>query len=48
MILAFFGITSLVTAPLAGLVAAAVGFGIGLVTLRMRGPTFIHLLESRR
>ena len=41
MILAFFGISSIITAPLAGLVAAIVGYGIGLVTLRMRGPTFI-------
>lgn len=41
MILAFTGVTTLVTAPLAGVVAAIVGFGIGMVTLRMRGPTFI-------
>lgn len=41
MILAYFGISTLVTAPLAGLVAAAMGFLVGLVTLRLRGPTFI-------
>ena len=41
MILAFFGISTIITAPLAGLVAAAMGFLIGLITLRMRGPTFI-------
>lgn len=41
MILAHFGISSLITAPLAGLVAAVVGFGVGLITLRVRGPAFI-------
>ena len=41
MILAYFGVSTLITAPLAGLAAAAVGFLVGLVTLRMRGPTFI-------
>ena len=41
MILAKMGISTLVTAPLAGLVAAAVGVGVGMITLRMRGPTFI-------
>jgi len=41
MILAYYGVSGIITAPLAGLVAAAVGFLIGLVTLKMRGPTFI-------
>ena len=41
MILAFFGISTIITAPLAGLVAAALGFLVGLITLRLRGPTFI-------
>ncbi|ADZ69469.1 branched-chain amino acid ABC transporter permease [Polymorphum gilvum] len=41
MVLAYSGVTSLITAPVAGLVAAAVGFLVGLITLRMRGPTFI-------
>ena len=41
MVLAFFGISTIVTAPLAGLVAAILGFLVGLVTLRLRGPTFI-------
>jgi branched-chain amino acid transport system permease protein len=41
MILAYTGISSIITAPLAGLVAGAIGYLIGLVTLRMRGPTFI-------
>jgi branched-chain amino acid transport system permease protein len=41
LLLAYFGISTLVTAPLAGLVAAILGFLIGLITLKMRGPTFI-------
>ncbi|WP_018698874.1 branched-chain amino acid ABC transporter permease [Amorphus coralli] len=41
MILAKMGVSTLITAPLAGLVAAAVGVGVGTITLRMRGPTFI-------
>ena len=41
MILAYFGISTIITAPLAGLAAAAFGLVIGLITLRMRGPTFI-------
>jgi branched-chain amino acid transport system permease protein len=41
MLLAFFGISTLVTAPLSGVLAAALGFLTGLITLRMRGPTFI-------
>lgn len=41
LLLAYFGISTLVTAPLAGLVAATLGFLIGLITLKMRGPTFI-------
>ncbi|MYZ49379.1 branched-chain amino acid ABC transporter permease [Propylenella binzhouense] len=41
MLLAYFGVSTILTAPFAGLAAAVIGFGIGLVTLRMRGPTFI-------
>jgi branched-chain amino acid transport system permease protein len=41
MILAYFGVSTLITAPLAGVVAAAFGFAIGSITLKMRGPTFI-------
>ena len=41
MILAYFGVSTIITAPIAGLVAAALGFAIGLITLKMRGPTFI-------
>jgi len=41
MILAYFGVSTLITAPLAGLVAAVVGFSVGFITLRVRGPTFI-------
>jgi branched-chain amino acid transport system permease protein len=41
MLLAYFGISTLLTAPLAGMVAAALGFLTGLITLKMRGPTFI-------
>ncbi|MGH6902876.1 MAG: branched-chain amino acid ABC transporter permease, partial [Geminicoccaceae bacterium] len=41
MLLAYFGISTLITAPLSGVVAAALGFLVGLITLKMRGPTFI-------
>jgi branched-chain amino acid transport system permease protein len=41
LLLAFFGISTLITAPLAGVVAAVLGFLMGLITLKMRGPTFI-------
>ena len=41
MILASYGISTLITAPAAGLAAAAFGVLVGLVTLRVRGPSFI-------
>ena len=41
MILARYGISAIVLAPVAGLVAAAFGWAIGLITLRVRGPAFI-------
>jgi branched-chain amino acid transport system permease protein len=41
MILAFTGVSTLATAPAAGLVAALIGFCVGFITLRVRGPTFI-------
>lgn len=41
MLLAYFDISTILTAPLAGIVAAGVGFGVGLITLRVRGPSFI-------
>lgn len=41
MILARYGISTIVTAPLAGLLAAVVGYLIGMVTLKVRGPSFI-------
>ncbi|WP_108663575.1 branched-chain amino acid ABC transporter permease [Acuticoccus kandeliae] len=41
MIFARYGITTLITAPLAGLVCAAVGYGIGRISLKVRGPSFI-------
>ncbi len=41
MLLAKFGISTLLTAPLAGLLALAVGFAVGFITLRVRGPSFI-------
>lgn len=41
MILVYFGVSSFVTAPLGGLLAMVVGFGVGFITLRVRGPAFI-------
>jgi branched-chain amino acid transport system permease protein len=41
MIFARYGISTIVLAPLAGLVAGMVGYLIGLITLRVRGPSFI-------
>ena len=41
MIFVLWGISPFFTAPLAGLVAALVGFAVGLITLRVRGPSFI-------
>ncbi|NJO36527.1 MAG: branched-chain amino acid ABC transporter permease [Rhizobiales bacterium] len=41
MLLAYFNISTLITAIPAGLLAAALGFVTGLITLKMRGPTFI-------
>ena len=41
MLLAYYGISTIITSPLAGVIAAIVGFGVGLVTLKLRGPTFI-------
>ena len=38
---AYFGISPFVAFPLAGLIAMAIGFVVGLITLRTRGPTFI-------
>lgn len=41
MLFARLGISTIVLAPLAGLVAGALGYLIGLITLRVRGPSFI-------
>lgn len=41
MMLARFGISTIVLAPVAGLICAALGYLIGLITLRVRGPSFI-------
>ena len=41
MIFARTGISTILLAPLAGLVAAVLGYAIGLITLRVRGPSFI-------
>lgn len=41
MIFARYGISTIVLAPLAGLLCAAVGYLIGSVTLKTRGPSFI-------
>jgi branched-chain amino acid transport system permease protein len=38
---AYFGVSPFIAFPLAGLIAMAFGFVIGLITLRTRGPTFI-------
>jgi len=41
MVFARYGVSTIVFAPVAGLAAAVLGYMIGLVTLRMRGPSFI-------
>ena len=41
MILARYGISTIAMAPLAGLIAGIAGYLIGLITLRVRGPSFI-------
>ena len=41
ILFAYFGISPFITTPLAGLAAMAVGFVVGMITLRTRGPTFI-------
>ncbi|SFA70452.1 amino acid/amide ABC transporter membrane protein 2, HAAT family [Poseidonocella pacifica] len=41
MILARYGISTILMAPFAGLLCAAVGYLIGRVTLKTRGPSFI-------
>lgn len=41
MMFARLGISTLILAPLAGLVAGLLGYLIGLITLRVRGPSFI-------
>lgn len=41
ILLARYGVPSFVSAPFVGLVAAAVGFGVGMITLKVRGPSFI-------
>ncbi len=41
MIMARYGVSAILLAPLAGLVAAGFGWVIGLITLRVRGPSFI-------
>ncbi len=41
MLLASYGISSFLTAPFAGLAAMGVGFCVGFITLRVRGPAFI-------
>lgn len=41
IILARYGVPTIITAPLAGLVAAVTGYLIGLITLKVRGPSFI-------
>ena len=41
MIFARYGVSTIAMAPLAGLVAGIAGYLIGLITLRVRGPSFI-------
>ncbi len=41
MMFARLGISTIILAPLAGLVAGLLGYMIGLITLRVRGPSFI-------
>lgn len=41
MLCARYGISTILTAPVAGLVAAAFGYVVGLITLKVRGPSFI-------
>lgn len=41
MLVARYGWSGIALAPLAGLVAAMFGYAIGLITLRVRGPSFI-------
>ncbi|KAA9007144.1 branched-chain amino acid ABC transporter permease [Histidinibacterium aquaticum] len=41
MLFARLGISTIILAPFAGLVCAALGYVIGLITLRVRGPSFI-------
>lgn len=40
-LMTFYGVSPFVSAPLAGLVALALGLVVGLITLRTRGPAFI-------
>ena len=40
-VMVYFGVSPFLTAPLAGLVAMAVGLLVGLIALRTRGPAFI-------
>jgi branched-chain amino acid transport system permease protein len=41
ILFAYYGVSPFITTPLAGLAAMAVGFLVGMITLRTRGPTFI-------
>jgi branched-chain amino acid transport system permease protein len=41
ILFAYYGVSPFITTPLAGVAAMAVGFVVGTITLRTRGPTFI-------
>ena len=41
ILFAYYGVSPFIAFPLAGLIAMAVGFVVGMITLRVRGPTFI-------
>jgi branched-chain amino acid transport system permease protein len=41
ILFAYYGISPFIAAPLAGIIATAIGFVLGWIMLRTRGPTFI-------
>ena len=41
MVFARYGVSTIIMAPLAGIVCAGLGYVVGMITLRVRGPSFI-------